>query len=91
MGWVSAAASFYALGVTFTFSDTSGEVYGAPVNVGAIVNGLQGPGDTTITLAFDHPSTFLSFDMNLALGVDSRQGALCWMGEVPCHLQQRTR
>ena len=26
--------SFYALGVTFTFSDTSGEIYGAPVNVG---------------------------------------------------------
>jgi len=60
--------SFYALGVTFTFSDTSGEIYGAPVNVGAIGNALQGPGDTTITLTFDRPSNFLSFDM--AFGID---------------------
>lgn len=62
-------STFYALGVTFTFSDTSGQVYGAPVNAGEIVNGLQGPGDTTITLAFDHPSTFLSFDMDFGVGV----------------------
>lgn len=61
--------SFYALGVTFTFSDTSDEIYGAPVNIGAIANGLQGPGDTTITLTLDHPSTFLSFDMLFALNV----------------------
>ncbi len=62
-------STFYALGVTFTFSDTTGEVYGAPVGVGGIVNGLQGPGDTTITLAFDHPTTFLSFDMDFGVGV----------------------
>ena len=62
-------SSFYALGVTFTFSDTSNEVYGAPVNVGAVAQGLQGPGDTTITLTFDRPSTFLLFDMVFGVGV----------------------
>lgn len=61
--------SFYALGVTFTFSDTSGEVYGAPVNAGGIGQGLQGPGDTTITLTFDHPTAFLLFDMVVGVGV----------------------
>jgi hypothetical protein len=65
-------SSFYALGVSFTFSDTSNEVYGAPVNTGGIAQGLQGPGDTTITLAFDHPTTFLLFDMVFGVGVAPR-------------------
>ena len=63
------AGSFYALGVTFTFSDPANETYGAPVDWGAIVNGLQGPGDTSITLTFDQPSTSLSFDIDFGIGV----------------------
>ncbi len=79
-GWTGSAAptfvdglgfsgtSFYALGVTFTFSDTANESYGGAVSMPPISQALQGPGDTTITLTFDDPTTYLSFDIAFALG-----------------------
>ena len=72
------ANGLHSLGVTFTFSDPTSETYGAFVGVGPISNGLQGPSDTTITLTFDLPSTFLSF--NALVGVFAPSGGQVTIG-----------
>jgi hypothetical protein len=72
------ANGVFALGVTYTFTDTTGELYGAPVGFGPINRGLQGPADTTITLTFNVPTTFLSFD--LVLGVFANSGGHVTIG-----------
>src|SRR5215471_8406795 len=69
------ATIVHALGVVFSFnSPTATAIYGD--SIGTTVNGidppftdplLDGPSDGTLTLSFDSATTFISFDILLAL------------------------
>ena len=89
--FIAGADTLDALGITFDFTEGpsgTGASYGE--NIGTAANGfsplsdpvLSGPADGTLTLNFDHPTDFLSFDIVFAIE-PGNSGGLITIGTSP--------
>jgi hypothetical protein len=83
------ADGVHALGVSFSFAEggnpSSSAIYGTSVGSDTLLGSpfsdpvLSGPGDGALTLNFDLPSTFLSFDIAFTFSEDS--GGIVALGQ----------
>jgi hypothetical protein len=87
------ADGVYALGVTFTFTEggnpSSAALYGETIGTASLDLSplsdpvLAGPADGTLTLAFDFPTTFLSFDILFGIVPGDSGGQVTIGGGTP--------